>query len=130
MLIMLNWHLSKLMKECKLHRLAVQRAAWRAQEELVLTNDSSDEETVRNKSVQTERVQPNQMRAGEVLKEQENPGGWKSEEDNGSKESQHAYVQVMSRIKRVQKDYHSALLSWNNIQSIDQKREKFLKLGR
>ena len=62
-------------------------------------------------------------RNSEDLKVKKKPDGWKSEKDNVTEESQHAYEQIIDRIKKVEEDYHSALLTWNDTNSLEQKRE-------
>ena len=63
--------LTVLMRECKLHQLAVQRAIWRAQEEW--SSDSSDEESLKSCISTAVGVLANAVEPSKGLKEKEEP---------------------------------------------------------
>ena len=91
----------------------MQRAVWRAQENLSNDSDSSDEDSLKSDLVPAKEIQANTKGSSENLKEKKKPGVQKPKEDDITEGSQRAYEWIMVRTKKVEEDCESALLSSN-----------------
>ena len=80
--------------------------------------------------VSTEKIQQGAERSSENLKGKKKPSVWELEENDLTYGSQRAYEWIMVRIEKVKEDYQSAVLTWNDSNSLERKREGFLKIGR
>ena len=118
--------LTVLMKECKLHQLAVQRAVWRAQEELSSDSDSSDEESLRSYIGTAEGVTAKVVETPESPKERKKPVDRRLGNSNDiTGDNLCAYGRIVDEIEKVRKDYESALL----IDNLEKKKKKFREIS-
>ena len=109
----------------------MQRAAWRAQEELSSESDSTDKESLESNIALAQGAQASATENPELLVW---PGDQEREDnditENGQKlediteGKQCAYEWIMVRTNRVKEDYESALL----VDSLEKKKEKFREI--